>query len=113
VCAGLANRGVRGVLIVCCDGLTGFPEAVAAAWPEATVQACVVHLIRAAMRFVSYQDRKKVAAAAGDLPGRERGHRFEALETFAGSELGCRYPSAVKTWASSHPSIVKSHFGGD
>ena len=63
VCAELANRGVRDVLIVCCDGLTGFPEAVAATWPEATVQTCVVHLIRAAMRFVSWRDRKTIAAA--------------------------------------------------
>ena len=52
-----------GRLIVCCDGLTGFPEAIEATWPPATVQTCVVHLIRAAMRFVSYTDRKKVAAA--------------------------------------------------
>jgi putative transposase len=63
VCAELRNRGVRDVLIVCCDGLTGFPEAIEATWPQATVQTCTVHLIRAAMRFVSYQDRKKVAAA--------------------------------------------------
>jgi putative transposase len=63
VCAELANRGVRDVLIVCCDGLTGFPEAIAATWPQATVQTCVVHLIRAAMRFVNYGDRKAIAAA--------------------------------------------------
>ena len=63
VCAELRNRGIRDVLIVCCDGLTGFPEAIEATWPHSTVQTCMVHLIRAAMRFVSYQDRKKVAAA--------------------------------------------------
>ncbi|MGH3308500.1 MAG: IS256 family transposase, partial [Nocardioides sp.] len=62
VCAELANRGVRDVLIVCCDGLTGFPEAIEATWHGATVQTCVVHLIRAATRFVSYQHRKSVAA---------------------------------------------------
>jgi hypothetical protein len=45
VCAELANRGIQDVLIVCCDGLTGFPEAIAATWPQATVQTCVVHLI--------------------------------------------------------------------
>src|SRR3954471_4765285 len=61
VCAELRNRGVRDVLIVCCDGLTGFPEAIEATWPQATVQTCTVHLIRAAMRFISYADRKKVA----------------------------------------------------
>ena len=43
VCSELANRGVRDVLIVCCDGLTGFPEAIAATWPEATVQTLSVH----------------------------------------------------------------------
>ena len=63
VCAELRNRGVRDVLIVCCDGLTGLPEAIEATWPQTTVQTCIVHLIRAAMRFVSYSDRKKVAAA--------------------------------------------------
>ncbi|WP_163721775.1 IS256-like element ISMlu11 family transposase, partial [Micrococcus sp. Alg238-R198] len=63
VCADLANRGVQDVLIVCCDGLKGLPEAIEATWPDSMVQTCVVHLIRAAMRFVAYQDRKKVAAA--------------------------------------------------
>ena len=48
---------------VCCDGLTGFPEAIAATWSHAAVQTCVVHLIRNAMRFVSYGERKAVAAA--------------------------------------------------
>ena len=63
VCAELRNRGIRDVLIVCCDGLSGFPEAIEATWPHSIVQTCTVHLIRAAMRFVSYQDRKKVAGA--------------------------------------------------
>lgn len=63
VCADLANRGIRDVLIVCCDGLTGLPEAVEATWQHTTVQTCVVHLIRAATRFVGYGDRKAVAAA--------------------------------------------------
>ena len=53
VCAELANRGVKDVLIVCCDGLSGFPEAIEATWPQSTVQTCVVHLIRTAMRFVA------------------------------------------------------------
>ena len=63
VCAELANGGVRDVLIVCCDGLAGLPEAIEATWPQSIVQTCVVHLIRASMRFVSYKDRKSVAAA--------------------------------------------------
>lgn len=99
VCAELANRGVRDVLIVCCDGLTGFPEAVAATWPEATVQTCVVHLIRAAMRFVNYKDRKAVAGALKPIyQAVNEDTALEALETFTASEFGKRYPSAVKTF---------------
>lgn len=45
VCAQLATRGVKDVLIACCDGLTGSPEAIEATWSRATVQTCVVHLI--------------------------------------------------------------------
>ena len=99
VCAELANRGVKDVLIVCCDGLTGFPEAIEATWPRTTVQTCVVHLIRASMRFVSYKDRKKVAAA---LKAIYTAPTVEAAETalleFEASELGQRYPATVSTW---------------
>jgi transposase-like protein len=59
VCAELANRGIKDVLIVCCDGLTGFPEAIEATWPHSTIQTCVVHLIRAAMRFVNWQRQQE------------------------------------------------------
>ena len=101
VCAELRNRGVRDVLIVCCDGLRGFPEAVEATWPQTTVQTCTVHLIRAAMRFVSYNDRKKVAAALRPI---YTAPTIEAAETelasFADSEIGRRYPAAVATWQS-------------
>jgi putative transposase len=99
VCAELANRGVRDVLIVCCDGLTGFPEAIEATWPQATVQTCVVHLIRASMRFVSYTDRKKVAAGLRHVYTAPTVDAAEAaLLEFADSELGRRYPATVTTW---------------
>ena len=96
VCAELANRGVRDVLIVCCDGLTGFPEAIEATWPQATVQTCVVHLIRTAMRFVSYSQRKKVAAALKPIyqaPDAETA--LVELNDFAKSELGQQNPHTV------------------
>ena len=99
VCAELRNRGVRDVLIVCCDGLTGFPEAVEATWPQTTVQTCTVHLIRAAMRFVSYQDRKKVAAALRPIYTAPTVESAETeLAAFAASDLGRRYPAAIATW---------------
>jgi len=93
VCAELANRGVRDVLIVCCDGLTGFPEAVAATWPHATVQTCVVHLIRAANRFVNYQDRKAVAAALKVIyTAVNEDAALEALEAFGELSAGSPLP---------------------
>ena len=58
----LHQRGVDDVLIACVDGLTGFPEAIEAVFPKAWVQTCIVHQIRSSMRWVSYNDRKKVAA---------------------------------------------------
>ena len=99
MCAELRNRGVRDVLIVCCDGLTGFPEAIEATWPQTTVQTCVVHLIRAAMRFVSYADRKAVAAALRPIYTAPTVEAAEtALFAFGDSELGRRYPATVATW---------------
>jgi len=99
VCADLANRGVRDVLIVCCDGLTGLPEAIEATWSQATVQTCVVHLIRAAMRFVGYGDRKAVAAALRPVytAPNEKAAK-DALHVFAESDWGEKYPHAYKTW---------------
>jgi transposase-like protein len=99
VCADLANRGVKDVLIVCCDGLKGFPEAIEATWPDSVVQTCVVHLIRASMRFVSYKDRKGVAAALKPIytaPTAEAAAK--ALDAFEASMWGQRYPLAVATW---------------
>jgi transposase-like protein len=59
----LRNRGLRDILIACCDGLTGLPDAITSVFPDTVVQTCVVHVIRNAMRFVSYQDRKKIATS--------------------------------------------------
>src|SRR4249919_3749145 len=96
VCAELANRGVRDVLIVCCDGLNGFAEAIEATWSQATVQTCVVHLIRAAMRFVNYKDRKGVAAALKPIYSAADADAARAeFETFKTSELGRKYPNTV------------------
>ena len=99
VCAELANRGVKDVLIVCCDGLTGFPEAIEATWSGALVQTCVVHLIRASMRFVSYTDRKAVAAMLRPIyTAANEDAALMALAAFADSNLGKKYPATVRSW---------------
>ena len=87
------------MLIVCCDGLTGFPEAIEATWPHSIVQTCTVHLIRAAMRFVTYEHRKKVAAALRPIYTAPTVEAAESeLLAFADSPLGRKYPATVATW---------------
>jgi putative transposase len=99
VLAELANRGVKDVLIVCCDGLTGFPEAIEATWPQAVVQTCVVHLIRASLRFVPDSDRKAVAAALKTIYTASTANAAAAeLDIFEGSTWGKKYPAAVRVW---------------
>jgi putative transposase len=95
----LRNRGVRDVLIVCCDGLTGLPDAIAAVWPKAIVQTCVVHLIRNSLRYASWKDRKAIATELRPIytaPTVEAAE--QALEAFAASEVGARSPAVVDAW---------------
>ena len=99
VCAQMANRGVMDVPVVCRDGLKGPPEAVEATWPDAMAQTCVVHLIRAANRFVTDHDRKAVCRSLRQVygaAGEEQARK--ALDGFRQSELGRRYPSVAATW---------------
>jgi putative transposase len=99
VCAELANRGVKDVLILCCDGLTGFPEAIEATWPKAVVQTCTVHLIRASLRFVPDMDRKAVAAALKLIyTAPTAAAAVTELEAFEGSVWGKKYPATVRIW---------------
>ena len=58
----LRNRGVQDVLIVCIDGLKGFPEAIEAVYPKALVQLCIVHMVRNSLNYVNWKQRKVVAA---------------------------------------------------
>ncbi|TDD59007.1 IS256 family transposase [Actinomadura rubrisoli] len=99
VMADLRNRGVRDILIACTDGLAGFEDAIHAAFPATTVQVCVVHLIRNALRPVA---RKDAAAVAKELKkvytAPDADAALDALAVFAGTELGCKYPQAVKVF---------------
>ena len=94
----LKNRGVSDIFIVCVDGLTGFPEAIRTAFPQTKVQLCIVHLVRAALRYVADKDSRVVAAdlktiyqAATVLEAEQ------ALAKFA-EVWGEKYPTIVKQW---------------
>jgi transposase-like protein len=100
VLSGLKNRGVLDILIACMDGLTGFPEAVRAVYPQTRVQLCIVHMVRNSTKFVSYKDLRKVCAdlkaiysAATEEAGRD------ALEEF-GKIWNEKYPMIYKSWES-------------
>ena len=95
----LRNRGVKDVLIVCCDGLTGLPDAIATAWPKAIVQTCVVHLIRDSMRYATWKDRKVIAAGLRPIYTAATAQAAEqALEAFAVSAVGARNPAVADVW---------------
>jgi len=95
----LKNRGVDDLLIAVVDGLKGFPEAITAVFPEAAVQTCIVHLLRNSLDFVSYKDRKAVAAALKDIYRAIDAAAAEAaLGAFETSEWGQKYPAIGMAW---------------
>jgi putative transposase len=97
----LKARGLADVLFVCCDGLKGLPDAIEATWPQASVQTCVVHLIRASTRYCSWKDRRTVAAALRPVYTAINAETAaDALDTFE-LEHGDRYPAIVALWRSS------------
>src|SRR5699024_855997 len=98
VCSNLSNRGVKDVFSVCCDGLKGLPEAVEATWPGSMVQTCVVHLIRAANRWVAYGDRKGVSAALKKVyTAPDEAGAAAALAEFADSKLERNTPGPSRS----------------
>ena len=97
----LKNRGVDDVLIVVCDGLAGLPDAIETIWPQATIQTCVVHLLRGSFRYASYNDRKKLAA--GLRPIYTAVSVDAAEEAFEGFEAtwDAKYPAIIRLWRNS------------
>jgi transposase-like protein len=102
----MKNRGVRDIFVACVDGLNGFPEAIRAAYPQTKVQLCIVHLVRAALRYVNTEDSKEVARdlkkvyqAATVLEAEE------ALEEFA-QAWDAKYPTISKQWRAKWSDII-------
>jgi putative transposase len=94
----LQMRGLNDVLIVCCDGLKGLPEAIETVWPRALVQTCVIHLIRASFRYASWKDRKPLAAGLRNIyTALNEKEAADAMDDFE-LEWGDRYPAIVRVW---------------
>lgn len=95
----LRGRGVQDVLIALVDGLTGFPDAVHAVYPDAQVHQCVVHLVRQSLVHVGWQERKAAAAQLRRVyhaPGEAAA--LAALDALEASPLGRRLPAVAAVW---------------
>ena len=92
----LKNRGILDACIVCCDGLKGLPDAIAATWPQATVQTCVVHLIRNSLRYAS---KKHWQAITRELKKVYTASTVKAAET--------EFESFAENWEKQYPAMVQ------
>ncbi|MGH8399246.1 MAG: IS256 family transposase [Gammaproteobacteria bacterium] len=102
----LQNRGVKDVLIACVDGLSGFPDAIAAVYPETRIQLCIVHLVRNSLKYVSWKDYKAVTADLKKIyqAATEAEARTE-LAAFATTWDG-QYPQISKSWNRHWPNLI-------
>ena len=94
----LKNRGVKDIMIVCADGLTGIKEAINTAFPETEYQRCIVHQVRNTLKYVPYKDKKAFATDLKSIylaPNEQQGH--ENLERVA-EKWSEKYPNALKSW---------------
>jgi putative transposase len=102
----LRNRGVKDIFIACVDGLKGFPQAIESVFPQAQVQLCIVHLVRASLNYVSWKDRKQVAAALKPIyravdaeQARQELYRFVEV-------WGAKYQAIGKLWREQWERVV-------
>jgi transposase-like protein len=94
----LNNRGLKEVFIACCDGLTGFPDAINAIYPECQVQSCIVHMVRNSLAYVPWKDRKIVAADLKTVYQADTEEiALQNLEEFA-AKWDKKYPAISKSW---------------
>jgi putative transposase len=102
----LRNRGVKDVYLACVDGLKGFPQAIESVFPHAQVQLCIVHMIRASMKYVTWQDRKQVVAdlkpvykaATADEAERKLGEFEEKWKK--------KYPAVSRLWRAQWEHVI-------
>jgi putative transposase len=93
----LKNRGVADVLIACCDGLKGLPDAIRATWPDTTVQTCVVHLVRNSLRYASKKHWGQITRELREI---------YTAPTAAVAEV--RFGEFAETWRATYPAMIRS-----
>lgn len=94
----LKSRGVQDILIACVDGLKGFPEAIAAEYPDTRIQLCIVHMVRNSLRYVSWKDYKAVTTDLKRIyQATTEDQALVELERF-GQQWNATYPQISKSW---------------
>jgi transposase-like protein len=102
----LQNRGVEQILIACVDGLSGFPDAINTAFPDAKIQLCIIHMVRNSMKYVVWKDYKAVTADLKRIyqsPTEEIAHA--ELDKFAQTWDG-KYPQISRSWNNHWPNLI-------
>jgi putative transposase len=101
----LRNRGVKDMFVVCVDGLKGFPQAIENLYPQAQVQLCIVHMVRASLSYVTWKDRKAVVADLKPIYRAVNADQAEReLEDFAAK--WARYPAVSKLWRENWERVI-------
>jgi putative transposase len=101
----LQNRGVKDILIACVDGLKGFPDAISAAYPQAQIQLCIVHMVRNAMKYVPWKDYKAVTADLKRIyQSATEEEALQALDEFA-DRWDEKYPHISRSWRNHWPNL--------
>ena len=94
----LKNRGIRDVYVFCVDGLTGFREAINAAFPKSQIQRCIVHQIRSSTKYVNWKDMKEVMADLKKIYGAiNEDEAMQGMVEFR-DKWAKNYPSCVRSW---------------
>ena len=101
----LKNRGLKDILIACCDGLKGFPQAIEAGYPHPQVQLCMVHLMRNSLRYVPWKDSQAVAADWKPIDRAATAEAATALAEFA-AKWDEQYPAVSQIWLRHWENII-------
>ena len=102
----LKNRGVKDILIICADGLTGIKEAVNTALPQTEYQRCIVHQVRNTMKYVADKDRKVFAADLKKIYNAPNADRASEIRDMVAEKWSEKYPNAMKSWTTNWDAIT-------
>jgi putative transposase len=102
----LRNRGVKDVFIVCVDGLKGFPQAIQSIYPQAQVQLCMVHMMRASLNYVTWKEKRQVAADLKPIYRAATTAEAEQQLTEFNEKWGGKYQTVVRMWRENWEQVI-------